>query len=96
MNSYVYVGVMIDNQLDKYYDGDPRDGHVNVDVIPEGMEILSGEFCDNTILGYPLTEFTHGYLEPENYSKEELDRIFKQVKEKTGLEPFLFVGCVNN
>ena len=96
MNSYVYVGVIIDNQLEKYFEGDPKDGYINEDAIPDGMEILSGEFCDNVILGMPLTEYHHGFLEPENYSKSELDLTFKTVQEKTGLEPFLFIGCVNN
>lgn len=96
MKSYVFVGVIIDDELDKYFDGNPTDGFINEDVIPDGLEILCGEFCDNTILGMPLSEFHDGYLEPAFYSKLELDSAFKTVREKTGKEPFLFIGCVNN
>lgn len=95
MKNYVFVGVDITDQVDKYFE-DYEMGIENEDAIPEGLEILCGEYMDNILMGMPLSEDVGYALEPENYNMNELMLTFEAVRQKTGKEPFLYVGHVNN
>lgn len=92
MKSYIMVAVDITNESEKYIE----DGIENEDAIPEGLEILCGEYMDNVLLGMPLSEDVGYALEPENYNMNELMLTFESVRQKTGKEPFLYIGSVNN
>lgn len=92
MKSYVMVAVDITNESEKYIE----DGIENEDAIPEGLGILCGEYMDNVLLGMPLSQDIGYCLEAENYSMNELMLTFESVRKKTGKEPFLYIGSVNN